>query len=367
MREGRRELESPAGLVPLLPALMRRVLGPLALALAVLAVGATSASAGTANGGLPGAPADNPLAGMKWGLMRSPIHNPAKGDAPSAYYNNSRGRDHQTLGFLVGHPRFQWFGSWIPTGKARSTARDYIKGITNGNPRVGVGITIFRLEPFEGNACRSLPSRGQIADYKRWIHNFAKGIGKSRVALVLQPDMAFSLCLPHHSPIDLQLVSFSARVFNALPHTTVYIDGGASDYLSVGRAASMLARAGVKSARGFALNMTHVASTPDQIRYGKKLVRALSHRGIKGKHFVVNTAANGRPYTVAHHRAAFRAGRTCATKHSHVCITLGHPFTTKTGAAAADAFVWAGRSWLNGSHRRTKADTLRLIRSSPFF
>ncbi|HEY2637836.1 MAG TPA: glycoside hydrolase family 6 protein [Solirubrobacteraceae bacterium] len=346
---------------------MRRVLGPLVLALALPAVGATPTWAGTANGGLPGAPAGNPLAGMTWGLTRADIHNPAKGDPPSAYYNSSRGRDRRALGFLVGHPRFQWFGSWIATHRARAVARNYIRSITHGNSRVGVGITIFRLEPFEGKACRVRPSRGQIADYKRWIRNFAKGIGKSRVALVLQPDMPFALCLPGHSPIDLQLVSFSARVFNALPHTTVYIDAGGSDYLSVGRAASMLARAGVRGVRGFALNMTHVASTPDQVRYGRKLVAALAHRGIKDRHFVVNTAANGHPYAVAHHRGAFRAGKTCATKRSHVCISLGHPFTTDTGAAAGDAFVWAGRSWLNGSRRRTKGDTLRLIRSSPFF
>ncbi|HEY2637551.1 MAG TPA: hypothetical protein VGI54_09205, partial [Solirubrobacteraceae bacterium] len=94
---------------------------------------------------------------------------------------------------------------------------------------------------------------------------------------------------------------------------------------------------------------------------------ALARKGVKDRHFIVNTAANGHPYAVAHHRAAFRAGQTCATKRSRVCIALGHPFTTKTGAAAADAFVWAGRSWLNGSKRRSLADTLRLIRSSPFF
>ncbi|HEY2637291.1 MAG TPA: hypothetical protein VGI54_07890, partial [Solirubrobacteraceae bacterium] len=108
---------------------MRRALGPLVLTLALLAT-AAPAWAGTANGGLPGAPAANPLAGMKWGLLRDNIHNPAKGDPPSAYYNNSRGRDRRALGFLVGHPRFQWFGSWIATGRARRVARNYIRAIT---------------------------------------------------------------------------------------------------------------------------------------------------------------------------------------------------------------------------------------------
>jgi hypothetical protein len=320
-----------------------------------------------ANAGLPHARADNPLAGMRWGNLHADIRDPSKGDPPSAYYNTTTGSDHRTLGFLVNHPRFQWFGSWIATGQARSTARSYVESVTGGDSDVGASLAVFRLEPYEQKACSTLPSAGQVADYKQWIREFAKGIGSSRVALVLQPDMPFVLCLPHGSPIDLQLVSFAARTLSALPHTTVYLDAGGSDYLSVDKAARMLARAGVGRTRGFALNMTHVASTSDQLAYGRKLVRALAARGIANRHFIVNTAANGRPYTVAHHRAAFRAGQTCATKRSRVCITLGHPFTTNTGVASADALVWAGRSWLNGSKRRSLADTLRLIRSSPFF
>ena len=49
----------------------------------------------------------------------------------------------------------------------------------------------------------------------------------------------------------------AAKLFSALPHTTVYIDAGAADWLSVGQAAWLLENAGVQYARGFSLDDTH--------------------------------------------------------------------------------------------------------------
>lgn len=345
----------------------------LPLLLALVAFAAPSAYAGATNGGLPGASASNPLAGVRWGTYQISSTDPGI-DPPSAYFNTARNdADRATFAKLLNVSRFRWFGSWIPTFAqgnhpgARVAAENYIQQVTGGDPNVAVPIGIFRLDPFEHQACTTLPTASQIADYKQWIQEFAAGIGDSRVILLLQPDMPFTLCLPHHSQIDLQLISWTVSQFSALSHTTVYIDAGAADWAKPSTMASMLKRAGVANARGFALNLTHFDSTPRQVAYGKKIVALLARMHVPGVHFAVNTAQNGRPFTTQAHWREFLKGTVCASRSSRACVTLGQPPTTNTGTPLCDAFLWFGRPWINNATRRSYDEVLQLVRTSPFF
>lgn len=342
-------------------------------AILALLLAAPAAFAGGVNGGLPGASASNPLAGVTFGPYKIASTDPGI-DAPSAYYNSAKNAaDRATFAKLLAVPRFRWFGAWIPTfdqgGKkgARATAANYIQQVTGGDPDVAVGIGIFRLQPFEGAACTTLPTSTQVSDYKAWIQQFAAGIGSSRVALLLQPDMPFTLCLPHHSKIDLQLISWTAQQFSALPHTSVYLDSGAADWQSPAVAASMLKRAGIAHARGLALNLTHYDSTARQDRYGQQIIRELARRGVHGVHFAVNTAQNGRPFTTQAHRHEFKVARVCATRSSRACVTLGQPPTTNTRVKGCDGYLWFGRPWVNNATVRSYDEVLQLVRTSPFF
>jgi endoglucanase len=344
-----------------------------ALAVAILAAGAEVAFAGAANGGIAGAPSSNPLAGVRWGTYKIDSTDPGI-DPPSAYYNSARSdADRATFAKLLAVSRFRWFGAWIPTqdqaGKrgARATAASYIQQVTHGDPDVAVPIGIFRLQPFEHEACKRLPSAAEVADYKAWIREFAAGIGSARVILLLQPDMPFTLCLPHRSPVDLQLISWTVSQFSALAHTTVYVDAGAADWAKPATMASMLKRAGVARARGFALNLTHYDGTSRQIAYGRKIVAALARRHVRGSHFVVNTAQNGRPFTTQTHRREFAAATVCRSRSSRACVTLGQPPTTSTGTPLCDAFLWLGRPWINNATRRSYDEVLQLVRTSPYF
>lgn len=111
---------------------------------------------------------------------------------------------------------------------------------------------------------------------------------------VLQPDLAFAACAPSRAP--LELVSYAARRFTALPHTTVYIDGGIHYWPSFSQAVWMLEQAGIGSVRGFALNTTEYDSTGAELEYGARLDQALAAAGFAYKHFVINTAENGAPF-----------------------------------------------------------------------
>jgi endoglucanase len=179
--------------------------------------------------------------------------------------------------------------------------------------------------------------------------------------LVLQPDGPFALCVPGGSDLPSRLVGFAARRLAKLPNASTYIDAGASDWTSVEEALEILRPAGIEHVRGFALNSTHYASTGDEIRYGAEVVAALDELGIPGKHFVVNTAANGRPFNGYDYDGPnFDNAETCTSKTDTSCVTLGIPPTADVAnpawglsdeenalaAAYADGFVWVGRPWL---------------------
>ena len=352
---------------------MIRTLRSTVLVLAILCLAAPAALAGVTNAGLPGASLTNPIAGVQWGTYATDSTDPSL-DPPSAYYNTAKNaQDRADFAKLLAVPRFRWFGAWVPTFNqgnkwgARKTATNYIAAVQNGDPDVAVGIGVFRLDPYERAACTTLPTAAQQADYKRWIQEFAAGIGDSRVILLLQPDMPFTTCLPHHSKIDLKLISWTAKQFNALPHTTVYMDAGASDWLKASQTASMLKQAGVGSIRGFALNLTHYDSTARSVAYGKQVVSLLARKGVKNVHFTVSTAMNGKPFKAYQHRTTFKKGTECATRGSRNCVTLGQKPTTNTSTPLCDGYLWFGRPWIDNAFRRSYSEVLQIIRTSPYF
>lgn len=341
----------------------------------VLTVAQSPAVAGVANNGLPHASRTNPLAGMKWGVYTGPNYN-------SIYpnYQAARGRNRQLLAKIALKPLMFTFGAWDPDAGAKSVAQDFIASTTHGNPAVLSQVAIFRLDPWEGQACPN--GSWNAADqqsYKTWINNFAAGIGSSRVALILQPDLPFAVCAP--SPVPLQLVNYAAQRFNALPHTTVYVDAGARYFPSFNAAVSMLERAGVSSVRGFALNTSEYDTTSSEVEYGARLVQALAAAGISNKHFVVSTAENGAGFLNGDYPGNVNDPRVCRNAHDTLCVTLGIPPTAQVasprwhlsasdaGLASryVDAYMWAGRPWLFGAASEFDAQrALGLAASTPF-
>jgi hypothetical protein len=189
-------------------------------------------------------------------------------------------------------------------------------------------------------------------------------------------------CVPHHSRLPLQLVTYAARRFSALPHTSVYIDAGAGDWPTVRAATSMLLGAGVRFARGFALNGTHYDSTEREIHFGALLVGALARHGVRGRHFVINTSSNGRPFAFQqYHGPNFDNAAVCRSRTSRRCATLGIPPTTDVANPRwglsrqarnqarrfVDAYLWIGRPWLyNQADPFDLQRSLALARTTPF-
>jgi endoglucanase len=335
------------------PISWRAALGVLGVVVCMCA-NVAGARAGSANAGLPGASLANPIAGLAWGVYTGRQNN-------NVYpiWQRTAGPTKQLLARIALEPTVSWFGAWQADTRAAASVREYIASTTHGNPDVLAQIAVFRLAPWEGQACPGSWSSSSQASYRTWIKAFAAGIGSSRVALILQPDLPFAVCA--RSPTPLRLVSWAARLFSALPHTSVYIDGGARWFpMRITQAVSMLAQAGVRYARGFALNTTEYDATGAELEYGASIIHRFRAAGYGSKHMVINTAENGSPFLNGQYPGDVTNPRACRSRHDHLCATLGIPPTTDVdnprwglsrrdrsiAHGHADAYLWIGRPWL---------------------
>ena len=285
---------------------------------------------------------------------------------------------------IVQRPKATWFGHWQSDNDITDRVQKYIELTTGGDPDVLVQTSIFRMSPWEREACSRLPSAAEQASYKKWIDGFAAGVGDAHMAVIMQPDGPFVLCAPGNSKIPAQLIQYGVRKLSALPNTSVYIDAGAADWNrdDPKRALQMLIPMGIRWARGFALNSTHYDSTERQVRYAAKVSQALAKRGIPGKYGVVNTASNGKPFKgYKYNGPNFDNARACTSTSDQHCVTLGIPPTVdvadpKWGLSArdrrlaaryVDAYLWFGRPWLyNQASPFDMNRALTLARTTPY-
>ena len=326
--------------------------------------------------------ADNPLAGREWGVYQ--------GAAEMAWlpYTLATGKEKKLLGRIALTPKAKWFGNWISNDDIAQKVDDYIANATGGDDDVLVQLTLFRMNPWEQDACTMLPTKEQKASYKQYVRRFAKAIGDQHAAVVLQPDGPFALCAPGGSKAHSRLIAYTSKVLSGLPHTATYIEAGTAEWnhFEVDRAVRLLARGGVEHVRGFTFNVTHYESTASQVRFGAEVVKALEARGLGRKHFVVDTAENGRPFSGKWWRAHNTGERwdnatTCQEKSDRRCVTLGIPPTTQVAAKKwglppdvrrlarrhVDAYLWAGRPWLfNQTAPFDMARGLAVARTTPW-
>ena len=89
---------------------------------------------------------------------------------------------------IVQRPKATWFGHWQPDGDITDRVRKYIELTTGGDPDVLVQTSIFRMDPWELEACKRLPTAAEQASYKTWIDGFVAGVGDAHMAVIMQPD-----------------------------------------------------------------------------------------------------------------------------------------------------------------------------------
>jgi hypothetical protein len=292
--------------------------------------------------------------------------------------------DQAVLDKIIQRPKATWFGHWQADSDIKQRVEKYIALTTGGDPEVLVQVSIFRMVPWEREACRRLPTQAERDSYKRWIDGFAAGVGSTHMAIIMQPDGPFVMCAPGRSKLPARMIRYAVRTLSALPNVSVYIDGGAADWQrdSAKNALRMLIPMGIQWARGFALNSTHYDSTARQVKQSARISKALAARGMPNKFGVINTSSNGRPFKGYTYKGPnFDHAYACQTPSQIRCVTLGIPPTVdvgdpKWGMSArinslatqyVDAYMWFGRPWLYNQAAPFEMDrALTLARTTPY-
>lgn len=299
----------------------------------------------------------NPLAGRPWGVY---LGN--RDEVAPAFYH-STGFRHKMLARIARRARVHWFGAWVRNSKIHEVLRQFIHDTTHGRRNVLVQMAIFRMVSWEHRACDHVWTRGQQASYRRWINRAASAVGRTHAAVIMQPDLPFAQCIRRDRKVALHLIRYGVQTFNRLPNTAVYVDAGASDWLGLPKLSRLLVAAGIRYARGFALNATHYDSTVHNLAFGHRLLGYLArYYNITGKHFVISTAQNGHPFTAQwYHGPDFGRAAACRTPTSRRCASLGIPPTSNVAATRwhlpawaariatrhVDGYLWIGRPWTN--------------------
>lgn len=306
----------------------------------------------------------NPLADRLWGVYDGPQ------DQVWKPYLESTGTTRDHIARIALRPRTKWYGSYLADAKVYDAVTRYIEASQDGDPTKLVQMAIFRMKPWEHEACIRASTAEEKASYRTWIRNLAAAIDDTPTLIVMQPDGPFLFCAPDR-PAKRRMLTWATQTLSALPNTSVYIDAGAADWCenSKGndpeRCAQILKLTGIRYARGFALDSTHYTGPAHNIRHGAKIVNILRRDGYGTKHFIIDTAKSGRPMFWADVIPSRRGGlkddaRTCTTPEMTRCVTLGIPPTVKVAKTEwglvnadrdlarryVDGFVWFGRPWL---------------------
>ncbi|MBB1243353.1 glycoside hydrolase family 6 protein [Streptomyces durbertensis] len=172
------------------------------------------------------------------------------------------------------------------------------------------------------------------AAYRKWLEEFAEGIGDQPALVVLEPDAVPHLvdgCTPpvHHAERTALLGEAVDRL-KRQPRTRVYLDAGNPSWITdPDDLVEPLRASGMERADGFSLNVSNFQSDEDVTRYGRRLSEALD-----GKTFVIDSSRNG-------------SGPLGAGREDDWCNppgrSLGRAPTFETGDPLVDAYLWIKR------------------------
>ncbi len=280
-------------------------------------------------------------------------------------WRTSHPRAAAMLEVIARQPGAHRLGNWSGPDPGIQVAQ-YLERASIQSPGTVPEISTYYL-PYNHCGNWSDPSWREGA-YHKWMQSFASGIGDYRAIVFLEIDSLITVgCLsPDGVAVRMHELHDAIEILSTLPRVVVYLDAGAADALPARRAASLLKRAGVSQIQGFFLNSTHFDWTSNEIRYGEQISRLTG-----GKHFVVNTAENGRGPLVPRDRVRQGNEVLCNPPGRG----LGPVPTFSTGYPNLDAFAWIGAPGNSGGQCRPGAPptgefwpalALSLVRNADF-
>jgi endoglucanase len=234
---------------------------------------------------------------------------------------------------IAREPKALWLGRFT-----RPHFRKKVRRLIVAAKRQGA-VPLFTVMRAVSDRCGPTYMAGGPAEDARtraWYRRLARTLGHSRVVIAFEPDSLGTIDCHARSRRDdrLRLLRYGVKVLSHNANATLYLEGGASDWEPARRTARQLRAIGIARVRGFMLNATHMDWTRANIRHGLQISRLTG-----GKHFVINTAENGRG--PVHYRNA--RGRRITVWCNPPRRGLGPPPTTNTSNPMVDAYLWINR------------------------
>lgn len=266
----------------------------------------------------------NPFRGARFAVNRDSAANRQVSE-----WRLTRPLDALALQKIADTPTAEWLGGWAnPVGS-------YVRNLIANRLRPQHASGFFLLYNLPHRDCGSYSAGGlrTARQYKRWVDDIRSAIGTYPTVVLVEPDALMELgCLNAAGQRErLALERYAVVRLGSLPRTSVYLDAGSSVWPQGRTMTRRLRAAGVRYARGFALDSTSFETTSDEVRYGRQLAR-----GIGGKHFIINTSRNGQgplPRSLAH------------VSEDFWCNPLGRGLgvrpTTRTADPLVDAYEWS--------------------------
>lgn len=198
----------------------------------------------------------------------------------------SRPADAALMDKISAQPDADWFGDWNGADVQRAVDTR-VTTITNAG---AMPVLVAYNLPNRDCSGQSAGGASSPEDYRRWIRDFADGIGGRKAAVVIEPDaVALTGCLSEAGKATrLDLIEDAVNILEAKGNVATYIDAGHSNWVSAAEMSARLAEAGIVPADGFSLNVSNFQTTASNVAYGKELSSKVG-----GDHFVIDTARNG--------------------------------------------------------------------------
>ena len=306
------------------------------ICLLLLIIGAVfpSAAMADARGADPHEP--NPLAGLTF-------YNDPESPSMQEWRHLDRMGEHAKADLIwkiAGQPKALWLGRFTRPNFAVKVRRLIDPAKARGE------VPIFSVLRAQATGCGPTYQGGGPGEDRAteaWYDDLARVIGDDRVVIAFEPDSLGTIdCLARSRQDDrLRVLAHGVDVLSKLPNATVYIEAGASDWESAARTAKQLRQVGVAKVRGFMLNVTHYDWTRSNIQHGLDISRRLG-----GKHFIINTAENGRGGV--HYKKWIDRSRHIWRRITVWCNPglrgLGPAPTTQTSRPdRVDAYLWINR------------------------
>ena len=262
---------------------------------------------------LSGSAGSNPFKGRR--LYVDP-NSAAKRQAET--WKRSRPVDAARIERIANQPVARWLGGWI--GDIRREVNQAVATITGSG-----ALPVFVAYNIPYRDCGSYSAGGSATAnaYRKWIKDFAAGVGGRNAIVILEPDALAGMdCLAAGGRQErLSLLREAVQTLRSA-RAAVYIDAGHSQWHAPEEMARRLKAAGIDQAAGFSLNVSNFQTTQSNIAYGEKVSRLVG-----GRHFIIDTSRNGLP-----------------TNSKEWCNPRGRALgispTTNTGHPLVDAFLW---------------------------